>query len=213
MGIKSWKNRNYMLTRRDILNEAIHKCLVEMYKWSQPTIDLDKLIADGYKDSNKNPLYKRHYLSEENFMYLRDIYKDAYGIVDNWNDTFDILIDYLVKGGLEDDYKPATKDRPGYRDYKKVPALETIVGKGIADLCLTNIKKCRDFYMGHSREVNQFDMTIALGVGSPNSCAKVVEEYWHNNGRPSFTIKEFKIDDILYNEEYPDVDEFLKSLK
>ena len=36
-----------MLTRSDILSEAIHKCLVEMYKWAQPAIDLDKLIADG----------------------------------------------------------------------------------------------------------------------------------------------------------------------
>ena len=52
-----------MLTRSDILSEAIHKCLVEMYKWAQPAIDLDKLIADGYKDSKEDPLYKRHYLS------------------------------------------------------------------------------------------------------------------------------------------------------
>ena len=116
MSIKSWKNRNYMLTRSDILSEAIHKCLVEMYKWAQPAINLDKLIADGYKDSKEDPLYKKHYLSEKNFIYLRDIYKDAYGITDNWNDTFELLIDYLVKGGTEDDYRPATKDRPAYRD-------------------------------------------------------------------------------------------------
>lgn len=207
-----------MLTRENILNEAIHRCLVDMYRWAQPSIDLDKLIAGGFKDSEENPLYRRHYLSQENFCYLRDSFKIAYGIVDNWNDTFDTLIDYLVKGGLEDDYKPATKDRPAYRDYKKVPPLETLIGNGlvgksITELCITNIKKCRDFYSGHSREVNQFDMTMALGVGSPNSSAKHVEEYWHNNGRPDFTIKEFKIDDVLYDEEYPDVDEFLESLK
>ena len=65
-----------MLTRSDILSEAIHKCLVEMYKWAQPAINLDKLIADGYKDSKEDPLYKKHYLSEKNFIYLRDIYKD-----------------------------------------------------------------------------------------------------------------------------------------
>ena len=47
-----------MLTRSDILSEAIHKCLVEMYKWAQPAIDLDKLIADGYKDSKEDPLYR-----------------------------------------------------------------------------------------------------------------------------------------------------------
>lgn len=202
-----------MFTRNDVLSKAIHECLADMYRWSQPSIDIDKLIANGFKDSEENPLYKRHYLSQDNFIYIRDSYKVAYGIVDDWDDTFDLLIDYLTKGGIEDDYKPATKDRPGYRDYKKVPALETTVGKGIADLCLTHIKKCRDFYQGHCREVNQFDMTMALGVGSPNSCAEVVTNYWHTNGRPDFKIKEFKIDDILYDDEYPDIDEFLETLK
>lgn len=202
-----------MLTRIDVLNEAIHKCLVEMYKWSQPAIDLDKLIVDGYKDSKENPLYKKHYLSEKNFIYLRDRYKDAYGITDSWNDTFELLIDYLVKGGIEDDYKSATKDRPAYRDYKKVPALDTLIGKEATDKCIEHIKKCQNFYCGHSRESNQFDMTMALGVGSPNSFAEAVEDYWHKNGRPDFIIKDFKIDDIIYDEEYPDVDEFLESLK
>ena len=134
-----------MLIRIDILSEAIHKCLVEMYKWAQPAINLDKLIADGYKDSKEDPLYKKHYLSEKNFIYLRDIYKDAYGITDNWNDTFELLIDYLVKGGTEDDYRPATKDRPAYRDYKKVPALDTLIGKEATDKCLEHIKKCQNF--------------------------------------------------------------------
>lgn len=202
-----------MLTRSDVLGKAIHECLADMYRWAQPSIDIDKLITSGFTDSEENPLYKRHYLSQENFIYLRDSFKVAYGIVDDWDNTFDILIDYLVKGGMEDDYKPATKERPAYRDYKKVPPLSDTVDKGIVDLCLTNIKKCRDFYKGHSREVYQFDMTIALGVGSPNSCAEHVENYWHENGRPDFKIKEFKIDDVLYDEEHPDVGEFLKTLE
>lgn len=202
-----------MLTRQDILGEAIHRCLAEMYKWAQPSIDIDKLIESGFKDSEKNPLYKRHYLSQENFCYIRDSFKIAYGIVDDWDNTFDLLIDYLVKGGTEDDYKPATKERPAYRDYKKVPALNTLISQEAVDKCVEHIKKCQKFYCGHSREVNQFDMTIALGVGSPNSCAEKVEEYWHDNGRPDFAIKEFNIEDVLYNEEYPDVDEFLEILK
>ena len=184
-----------------------------MYKWAQPAIDLDKLIADGYKDSKEDPLYKKHYLSEKNFIYLRDIYKDAYGITDDWNDTFELLIDYLVKGGTEDDYKPATKDRPAYRDYKKVSSLDTLIGKEATDKCLEHIKKCQNFYCGHSRESNQFDMTMALGVGSPNSNAEYVTKYWQSHGRPDFTIKDFKIDDIIYDDEYPAVDEFLESLK
>lgn len=202
-----------MLTRNDVLGKAIHECLADMYRWAQPSIDIDKLIESGFKDSEENPLYKRHYLSQDNFIYIRDSFKTAYGIVDDWNDTFETLINYLVKGGIEDDYKPATKDRPAYRDYKKVPALDTLIGKEATDKCLEHIKKCQNFYCGHSREVNQFDMTMALGVGSPNSCAKVVEDYWHEHGKPEFKVKEFKIEDVLYDEEYPDIDEFLESLK
>lgn len=202
-----------MLTRNDVLGKAIHECLADMYRWAQPSIDIDKLIESGFKDSEENPLYKRHYLSQDNFIYIRDSFKTAYGIIDDWNDTFETLINYLVKGGIEDDYKPATKDRPAYRDYKKVPALDTLIGKEATDKCLEHIKKCQNFYCGHSREVNQFDMTMALGVGSPNSCAKVVEDYWHEHGKPEFKVKEFKIEDVLYDEEYPDVDEFLESLK
>ena len=207
-----------MITRTDILSEAIHKCLAEMYRWSQPSIDIDQLIADGFKDNKENPLYDRHYLSQENFIYIRDCFKEAYGVTDEWDNTFDILIKYLVEGGAEDDYKPATEDRPGYRDYKEVPALETFIGKESTEQCLTLIKKCRDFYKGHCLETNQFDMTMALGVGSPNSCAEKVEEYWHNNGRPDFTIKEFKVDDVIYggaNDEYIDIseEEFIKTLK
>ena len=202
-----------MLTRNDVLGKAIHECLADMYRWAQPSIDIDKLIESGFKDSDENPLYKRHYLSQDNFIYIRDSFKTAYGIVDDWNDTFETLIDYLVKGGIEDDYRPATKDRPAYRDYKKVPALDTLIGKEATDKCLEHIKKCQNFYCGHSREVNQFDMTMALGVGSPNSCAKVVEDYWHEHGKPEFKVKEFKIEDVLYDEEYPDIDEFLESLK
>lgn len=200
-----------MLTRNDVLSKAIHECLVDMYRWAQPSIDIDKLIESGFKDSEENPLYKRHYLSQDNFIYLRDSFKIAYGVEDDWNDTFELLIDYLVKGGMEDDYKSATKDRPAYRDYKKVPPLDTLIGKEATDKCIEHIKKCQNFYCGHSRESNQFDM--ALGVSSPNSFAEAVEDYWHKNGRPDFIIKDFKIDDIIYDEEYPDVDEFLESLK
>ena len=56
-------------------------------------------------------------------------------------------------------------------------------------------------------------MTMALMVGSPNSSSKYVTEYWQSHGRPDFVIKDFKIDDIVYDDEYPAVDEFLESLK
>lgn len=207
-----------MINRDEILKEALHKCFVEMYRWSQPSIDIDELFKNGYKDSRESPLYEKHYLSQENFEYIRQTYMDAYGIKDNWDDTFEILIKQLKEGGIEDDYKPATKDRPGYRDYKKVlPLEEVITCPGEMNTIIDYIKKCQNFFKGHSRETNQFSCSVALG-GSPTSNAKEVEEYWHKNGRPDFVIKDYKIEDIIWGSEENDYgplteEEFINSLK
>lgn len=205
-----------MITRDDILNKALHECLVEMYKWAQPSIDLDALIKDNFKDDKDNPLYQRHYLSQDNFIKIRDRYMDAYGITDDWDDTFELLIKQLNEGGIEDDYKEATPERPAYRDYKKVlPLKEVITCPGEMNTIIDYIKKCQNFYKGHSYETNQFSMSIALGA-SPTCNAKSVKEYWNNHGRPDFKIKEYDISDVIYgSEEYEDIsdEEFIESLK
>lgn len=205
-----------MISRQDILQEALHKCYVEMYKWAQPSIDLDALIKSGFKDTRENPLYNRHYLSQNNFKYIRDTYMNAYGIKDDWDDTFELLIRQLLEGGIEDDYKEATPDRPGYRDYKKVlPLKEVITCPGEVDTIIDYIKKCQNFYKGHCYETNQFSCSIALGA-SPTSNAKSVEEYWHNHGKPDFKIKEYDISDVIYGaEDYEDIsdEEFIATLR
>lgn len=205
-----------MISRENILQEALHKCYVEMYKWAQPSIDLDALIKSGFKDTREDPLYTRHYLSQNNFKYIRDTYMNAYGITDTWDDTFELLIKQLLEGGIEDDYKPATEDRPGYRDYKKVlPLKEVITCPGELDTIIDYIKKCQNFYKGHCREINQFSCSIALGP-SPNSVAKRVEEYWHSHGKPEFKIKEYDISDVIYGEgDFEEVsdEEFIATLR
>ena len=52
-----------MLSRKEILEEAIHRCLKDMYLWSQPSINIDYLLKSGFKDDEKNPIYKKNYLS------------------------------------------------------------------------------------------------------------------------------------------------------
>ena len=207
-----------MINREDILNEAYHKCMVEMYKWSQPSIDIDELITSGYKDDEKSPLYEQHYLSQDNFNYLREVYMNAYGITDEWDNTFNTLIKQLLNGGIEDNYIPRNGDTPGYRDYKNVAALKDVMSNPTdVDIVIEYIKKCQNFFKGHSLETNKFSCSVALGA-SPTCNSKAVEDYWHANNRPDFTIKEFRIDDVIYgglNDEYVDTseEEFIKTLK
>lgn len=207
-----------MKTRDEILGKALDECVTEMYRWAQPSIDLQQLIKDGYKDGEENPLYSKHYLSSDNYAYIKDSYASAYGIVDDWNDIFDLIYRQLNEGGIEDDYKPATKERPGYRDYKRVDSLkEHLKNPEDYDTVIEYIKKIQNFFKGHCRELNQFSMSLALGM-SPTSNPKDVETYWQEHGRPDFKVKEFNIGDVIYggvNDEYIDIteDEFINTLK
>lgn len=207
-----------MINRNDILVKAVEDCFAEMFKWSQPSVDIKQLIVNGYKDDEKNPLYSKHYLSQNNYEFIRDSYMFAYGITDDWNDTFELIYKQLKEGGIEDDYKPATDERPGYRDYKKIdPLSEHLSTKQDFDTTIEYLKKIENFFKGHSRETSKFSMTLALGY-SPTSDSKSVEKYWRENGRPDFEIKEFNVSDVIYggpNDEYLDITEenFINTLK
>ena len=91
-----------MINRKEILEEAVHRCLRDMYLWSQPSIDIDELLKTGYKDTEENPLYRRHYLSSKNFVYLKD--KDGNYNEDKTDHTFSHTIDAL-KYAYGDVYK------------------------------------------------------------------------------------------------------------
>lgn len=188
-----------MITRTKILEEAIHKCLVTMYNFAQPSIDLDKLISTGYKDTDDNPLYKRHYLSRNNFSTISQFYKTSYGITDKWNPTFDLIIDYLSNGGLKSVYKD------NHRDYEKTPSLYKYLDEEDVDIVMSLLYDCQHFYDGN-RELKQFDFTMSLGVGSPTSNKESVEIYWRNNGFPDFSIEDYDIINIVYGFENPEDD-------
>jgi hypothetical protein len=66
------------LSRRDILQKAYDECMTEMYAKAQPSADYNKIIEDlrnGVSDdSQDDPIYQRHYLSHEEFNYIKDKY-------------------------------------------------------------------------------------------------------------------------------------------
>ena len=86
-----------MITRKEILIKAVNDCLIEMYKWAQPSINLqDYLDNNKIIESDNAPFYKRYYLSENNFKYIKNRIAEAYGIVDHWNNDIDLLINYIT---------------------------------------------------------------------------------------------------------------------
>jgi hypothetical protein len=192
-----------MIERNDILGKAYIECLQEMYKWSQPSIDIKELIDNGFKDSSVCPLYSIHYLSSDNFEYIRDRFMEAYRITDDWDDTFDTIYRQLEQGGIERDYESVER-------YKKVKALKSLLNEDDYKLVVEYLNKIQKFFKWHRREINQFRMSIAFGA-SPTTNAKSVEKYWKEHGRPNFKIKEFNIEDVIYGDITED--EFTSTLK
>lgn len=199
-----------MKTRKEVLIQAYKECLKEMYRWSQPSIDLDSLVKAKYEDSAQNPLYKRHYLSPDNFKYIKERYMEAYGLIDSWDYTFEIIKEQLTNGRVE-----YTKDM--LKPYYKIKPLKAdIIYPKDFDIVINALNDIQEWGRGKSYEINSFNFTMCLG-SSPYSNAETVEKYWRSLGY-DFTIKDFKIEDVIYggvNGEYEDIteDEFIDTLK
>lgn len=196
-----------MLDRKEIIKRAYHECMVEMYAKAQPSADYNQLLEDAKngKIGKDERVYERYYLSQEEFKYILNKYKDAYNIKSHWKDDVEVIEKYIEEGGSKDKYiEPHTDEKgnyhPGRRSYEKVKPLkeqlsdvlkafsilkeyslydENIHNK-LYDTVTNIIDTCKNFYK-FDREESSFDCSVALGP-SPNSCAEAVIQYWANQG-------------------------------
>lgn len=209
-----------MINRRDILSKAIYECLVECYRWAQPSINIDELIKNKQiQETADDKVIDRYYLSQENFKFIQERFADAYRIKSNWEDHIDLLVTYITsKDSKKDVYIPRDGDSPGYRGYEPIVPLDGVIlnylkeyfilkdnnqsditekdAKVLQDKILDLISTCKNFF-NVDRNYNAFIMNTALGW-SPTCNKEKVEEYWHTHGRPDFTIKDFKVEEVLY---------------
>lgn len=161
--------------RSEILEQAIHDCLNEMYQKSQPSITFDEVI-EKHKTGEYNEkvlAYERHYLPQEEYLEIEEKYIRAYRIHNEWIDDAELMIDYLEKGGTKDKWIPEKIHEdgfkePGYRGYEKTPklidALKEFLSEEDAqkayDKTMELMNNCKDFY-NPTREENNFRFTIA----------------------------------------------------
>ena len=216
------------VSRKEILEQAIHDCYKEMYAKAQPSIDFDQIVQEfkeGKRDKDER-VYEQHYLSQDEYIYIVDKYLDAYNIRSHWKDDVEVVEEYLSKGGLKDVYIPDTEDEhghhPGHRSATKVPPIKEQI-KNIVDTYqlinqdkkelieeLTNvvmktIKECKDFYH-FDREESSFRITAALGA-SPTSNPETVKEYWKEKTGEDIQIEERNPKLFWYRDmEYTDED-------
>ena len=201
---------NNMITRKEILSKAFNDCLHEMYATAQPEADWDNLIEEYRtgKISKNDSIYDRHYLSMDEFLYIRDKYKEAYNIKSHWKEDIEVLEDYLTNGGNKDkyieDYEDEHGRHPGYRSYEEVPPLKeqilaimkdfdcsevaANVGEQIYNKVMETIKSCKDYYK-FDREENDFNIQTSLG---PSPCVDmgIVKKWWKDNYNYDVEIEE-----------------------
>lgn len=201
-----------MITRENIIKNAIRECLIETYKWAQPSINLEEYLNNPelIKEDDKDKFYLRYYLSQENLKYLVYRFKNAYNIGSKWEYHIDLLLDYITsKDSVKIIYIEGKDGFPGHKGYKPIIPLNNLT-EDYEDV-ISLIKTCKEFYR-RDIESERFNMAVYLGA-SPNSCKEQVEKYWREHGKPNFTIKDFKIEDIEYSEKYATVDDFIETLK
>lgn len=202
-----------MVNRNNIITKAISECFIEMYKWAQPSINLEEYINNPelIKENNNDKFFDRYYLSSDNLKYIVENYIRAYHIGNDWKDNIDLLLNYITsKDSVKDTYISGKDGSPGHHGYESITPLQYITNDYEKVMSLINI--CKKFY-SRDPELEKFNFTIFLGA-SPSSNKEKVREYWINHGRPDFTIKEFNIEDIIYSEnEDVTVEKFIETLK
>lgn len=186
-----------LITRRDIMQEAYNACMREMYAKAQPSADYDAIVAgvkDGtIQDSDKDPVYARHYLSQEEFKHILNKYIKAYGMEKKWDSYVGIIETYLKGGGHRNIYVNNSKELICVPHIKETFTKEindnfgNVLGEDteklseiLSNKVLEYVQWCRDFYRVDV-EAGSFSMSVALGE-SPSSNPDAVVKYWARQG-------------------------------
>lgn len=190
-----------MLTRDDILQECFDRCMTEMYKYAQPSLDYMS-IKNMSEEEKKHVSYKPYYLSNENCKFIIEHYLKIYGLFDWWTSAVEVVEQDFTKGGYKDHWVPEHTDKygwhPGYRDTERVPPLKTIIGEENASKVMSTLKDYKDFYRFGRTDMDSIQ--FGLYNYSPNSNKQVVIDYWKKQGK-SIEIKDIDVEKIYYGDD------------
>lgn len=151
-----------MITRRDVLADAINKCTRELYSLAQPKVNYDDFIEENkiYLEKEKEYYslpkdnrpsyheymgpkpYEFYYLPREIFKEIADSYVEAYKLDGKQEllDVIEILKNYCEEP-IVDKWIEGNDDEPGHRGYEHPDNLKNELQKIFDDKILPDICK------------------------------------------------------------------------
>ena len=218
-----------MVTKSEILSEAVDKCMKELYSYAVPHIEWEDFIKENkeYKDGPEP--YEFYYLPEEIIKNICDSYIYAYRLDGQQEllNTIEILKNYCKKPIIER-YIEGENGDPGYRVYDNSDNLEKEINtyldlkfplmdperaedaedfenklntaaKELQDKFFEFLDMAGKFYKWNG-ELNSFNASVYLGA-SPCSNKNTVIENWKKYRNKDIEIDEEQIKKEYYGED------------
>lgn len=162
-----------------IINEAVERCLAELYYFAQPSVENIKEAIEKEGDSKENPFINKHYLSTEDYKYIVEKYIDIYHLESEFKDHCDVIIRDFKEGYSVNKYIK-NEGEPGYRGYESKPSLSEEIGEENSKKVIDIIENRKQFYR-YDRQAKSFRFTIMNY--SPTSNKQAVLDYWKSQGK------------------------------
>lgn len=182
-----------MIKREDILNEAVDRCLTEMYKRAQPSISWKKIkeLTERGVYNVGNQFIDQHYLSKEEYTDIINEYIAAYDLHNPFKENCDTVSKYLKDGGRRD-VIIREDNLPPRREIEDTPKLSDAIGDENAQVVLDLVDACRNYFRGEGSETG---FRFNVMNYSPSSNKEAVQAFWKAKG------KKIKIKDRYFDEE------------
>ena len=219
------------MNRQKVLEEAVNKCMKELYSLAQPKISWEDFIEENRKylekekeiEKDENPFYEEYlgpkpyefyYLPKEIFTDIKDSYVYAYKLNSQQEllDTIEILKNYC-KEPIVDKYIEGENGFPGHRGYDHPNNLE----KELIEICsqhshepVNMAKELQNKFFEFLDMAGKFfnwtrelnSFYMSVGLGpSPNSNKQAVIDNWKKYRNQDIEINEEQIKKDYYGEE------------
>lgn len=176
-----------MITRDEVLVEAVNKCLQELYSNVQPKVTWTDFIQENREYVEGTPLpCEFYYIPKKLMEEIVSDYVYAYDLNPKLKDTINILIDYL-KEPINIGYENNT------RKYVTGESIVNRIGEDAFNMVVKYLTDAGDFYRWDA-DLQKFYHNIYLGA-SPSTSKEQVINNWKK-----YRNKDITIDDSKYLE-------------